>query len=649
VTTNPHDSADRKDAADRLRRLRDEILRQWQDRVRSEVPAAKWHSPGVILDSIPKLLDQLAAALESGSAPSTDPPPAAQEHADQRAALANYSLDQVVYEYHLLRRVILNVLQLESPLPRVGRIAVHDGIDAAVQLATDEYVREKQAELHKQTARLEEQAHVMDLAPVLIRDLDGRIRLWTKGASRLYGWSKEEAEGKISHELLQATFPRPLEEINAELTQKGNWEGELVHRCKDGSSLVVASHWALHRGDEGKPVHVLEANNDITEAYHLREQLRQRAEELAVANRAREEFLAMLSHELRNPLAPILNAVHVMRMIRLENPILQQSLSMIERQMRQMGRLVDDLLDMARLTRGKVHLRKEPVEMSVLVDRSVETIRTLAQERRHQVTLNLPNDPVWIDADPVRAEQILVNLLTNAVKYSEPGGQIWATVQREGDQAIVRVKDTGVGITPDLLPRVFDLFSQVERPIDRSQGGLGLGLAVSRMLVEMHGGTVEAHSEGPGKGSEFIVRLPMGSGPGAAVPELPATPRQGQAMRLLVVDDNVDAADSLALFLRLYGHEVRTAHNGPDALKQAAAFRPAVVFLDIGLPGMDGYEVARRLRAAGAPRCLLVALTGYGHEADREKSRAAGFDYHLVKPADPASVEELLRVMKEDP
>jgi hypothetical protein len=251
----------------------------------------------------------------------------------------------------------------------------------------------------------------------------------------------------------------------------------------------VASHRALHRGDGGGAVHVLEANNDITEAHRLREELRQRVEEMAGANRAREEFLAMLSHDLRNPLAPILNAVHVMRMIRLENPILRLSHSMIEREMRQMGRLVNDLLDMSRITRGKVQLRKESVELCVLVDRSVERIQPLAQERRHQVTVNLPNDPVWLDADPVRAEQVLVNLLTNAVRSTVPGGKIWVTAAREGDRATVRVKDTGVGITPELLPRVFHLFSQAERPIDRSQGGLGLGLALSRMLVERVGPT----------------------------------------------------------------------------------------------------------------------------------------------------------------
>jgi signal transduction histidine kinase len=522
VSDVPSTHEDRKEAAARLRRLKNEILRHWVARVRGEVPAAEGQSRAVILDHIPHLLDQLAGSLEFASACETEAPAAAQGHADQRAALSDYSLDQVVYEYHLLRRVVMDVLEAESPLPREAQVAVHDGIDAAIQLATTQYVQLQQGEL------------------------------------------------------------------------------------------------------------------------------RQRAQELAMANRAREEFLAMLSHEMRNPLAPVMNAVHVMRMIRLENPILQQSLSMIERQMRQMGRLVDDLLDMARITRGKVKLRKEPVEMSVLVERSVETIRPLAQERRHALTVSLPPNPIWLEADPVRIEQVFVNLLTNAVKYTEPGGQIWVTAVREGDSAVVRVKDTGVGIAPELIPRVFDLFSQGERPIDRSQGGLGIGLTLSRTLVEMHGGTVTVHSDGTGEGSEFVVHLPVGAGLGDRVPggRAEGALSQGRAMRVLVVDDNVDAADSLALLLRLHGHEVNTAHNGQDALEQIHTNGPAVVFLDIGLPGMDGHEVARRLRAdEGQPRCLLVAITGYGQDTDREKSREAGFDYHLIKPADPTKVEELLRVL----
>jgi CheY-like chemotaxis protein/anti-sigma regulatory factor (Ser/Thr protein kinase) len=294
------------------------------------------------------------------------------------------------------------------------------------------------------------------------------------------------------------------------------------------------------------------------------------------------------------------------------------------------------------------------VELTAVLARAVETSRPLIDARRHELAVAVPDEPVWVDADATRLAQVVSNLLNNAAKYTEEGGRIALAVGREGGEAVLRVRDTGVGIPAEMLGRVFDLFTQVDRGLDRSQGGLGIGLTVVRSLAEMHGGRVTAHSEGPGRGSEFVVRLPIADcGLGIADSQRanpqPAIPNP-QTRRVLVVDDNVDAAESLALMLRAVGHEVRTAHDGPAALREAGALRPEVVLLDIGLPGMDGYEVARRLRQQeGLGQALVVALTGYGQEEDRRRAAAAGFDVHLVKPADPEAVQQLVARARASP
>jgi signal transduction histidine kinase/DNA-binding response OmpR family regulator len=360
-------------------------------------------------------------------------------------------------------------------------------------------------------------------------------------------------------------------------------------------------------------------------------------------DRRKSEFLAMLGHELRNPLAPIRSAVEVLRRQGLDHPGLRTARDMIDRQVQLMVRLVDDLLDVARITRGKIQLRKEPVEMAAVAARAVETSRPLIDERRHALTVSVPDEPLWVAGDAARLAQVIANLLNNAAKYTEPGGRIELAVGRDGDCAVVRVRDTGVGLPPETLSSVFDLFTQVDRSLDRAQGGLGIGLTLVRRLVELHGGRVEAHSAGAGQGSEFIVTLPcLTDAPQPAAEPPPARVEAGGPRRVLVVDDNVDGAESLATLLKLLGHEVHVAHDGPAALRATADVRPEVVFLDIGLPGMDGYEVARRLRRPGRNEALLVALTGYGQDEDRRRSREAGFDHHLVKPVDPAVLEELL-------
>jgi PAS domain S-box-containing protein len=370
-------------------------------------------------------------------------------------------------------------------------------------------------------------------------------------------------------------------------------------------------------------------------------------DELRSMDRHKDEFLATLAHELRNPLAPIRNALQVMRIASDDPQALQASETIIDRQVQQMVHLIDDLLDLSRISRGKIELRKERIDLADVFVSALETSRPLIEEYGHQLTVNLPAEPIPLDADLVRLAQVFLNLLNNSAKYTERGGKIWLTTEREADTVVVRVRDTGVGIPPQMLPRIFDMFTQVDRSLERAQGGLGIGLTLVRRLVEMHGGTVEAHSEGPGKGSEFIVRLPVAHNgarqkAGKGLEASDATPA-GRRHRILVVDDNQDAANSLAMLLRMKGHEVRIAYDGLEAVEAAAAYQPDVALLDVGLPRLNGFDVARRIRQTDKDRrVILVALTGWGHEEDRRRSKEAGFDHHLVKPADPDDLDRVL-------
>jgi signal transduction histidine kinase len=369
------------------------------------------------------------------------------------------------------------------------------------------------------------------------------------------------------------------------------------------------------------------------------------------ADRRKDEFLATLAHELRNPLAPIRNALYLLRSDATPAPAREQAREMMERQLHHLVRLVDDLLDVSRVMRGKVDLRKERVDVAAAAARAVETAQPLIDARRHTLTVNVPPDPVWVEADPVRLAQVVGNLLTNAGKYTDTGGRLMLTVEDTGGEAVIRVRDTGIGIARDMLSKVFDLFVQAETAADRTQGGLGIGLTLVQRLVELHGGTVQAHSEGPGRGSEFVVRLPLldqdaGRGtrdeaktglPASLAPHPSCLPR-----RVLVVDDHADAADSLAMLLRAQGHAVRVARNGPDAVAAVTTDPPEVILLDLGMPGMDGFEVARQVRNGHGRGVFLVALTGWGQEEDRRRTREAGFDHHLTKPADPDELRALL-------
>jgi len=371
---------------------------------------------------------------------------------------------------------------------------------------------------------------------------------------------------------------------------------------------------------------------------------RHRAEEaLRETDRRKDEFLATLSHELRNPLAPLRNALYLMRKGAGDSGAIHE---MMERQLNHLVRLVDDLLEMSRISRGAFDLRRERVDVATVVRNAVETSKPLIQHGRHQLDIELPGDPLYVDGDPVRLAQILSNLLNNAAKYTEEGGNIRLAVREDGGSVVLSVRDNGIGMERELLPRVFEMFSRGGRPrVQRGEASLGIGLALSRRLAEMHGGTVEADSAGPGQGSEFTVRLPLASGPDheRAVRADPKAAAQLPRKRILVVDDNRDAADSLGMLLRVLGAEVRIARDGTEALQEYSTYDPSVVLLDIGMPGMDGYEVARRIRSTFPERRpAIIALTGWGQEEDRRRAREAGFDHHLIKPADVEALQGLL-------
>ncbi|SEA83343.1 PAS domain S-box-containing protein [Thiothrix caldifontis] len=365
---------------------------------------------------------------------------------------------------------------------------------------------------------------------------------------------------------------------------------------------------------------------------------------LQEANHQKDAFLAMLAHELRNPLASICNAVHVIHLQGAQEPTLHRATAMIERQVKQLIRLVDDLLDISRVSRGKIVLQKETVEVAAVIRQAVETSQPHIETRQHQLQVELPVSTLRVEGDFTRLAQVVSNVLNNAAKYTDAGGSITVAVAQVGHEAVIRVRDNGRGIDPVALKSLFDLFYQVDRNLDRSDGGLGIGLSLVKSLVDMHGGQVEAHSEGLGKGSEFIIRLPCLSEEAAlqATDILANSLAPSRTQRILLVDDNPDVADSMVMLLTIFGHEVLVAHDGKQAVEVALRERPAVVLLDIGLPGMDGYQACRAMRNGGLSDTLIVAMTGYGQEDDKRKAEAAGFDLHMPKPVDVQVLEELL-------
>jgi PAS domain S-box-containing protein len=431
--------------------------------------------------------------------------------------------------------------------------------------------------------------------------------------------------------------PRITLEFFPSVLEKGHGEIEIRFRhFKTGEARWMAYKVLTLTDTLGRPIAFATVSQDVTERKRLEDNLRSLAADLSEADRRKNEFLAMLAHELRNPLAPISNATQALRLGRSDPRAVHSASEMLERQVGQMARLVDDLLDMSRITRGSIELRKERVELAPIVNQAVEAVRALYGNMNHELTIVLPPEPVHLNADPARLAQVVGNLLNNACKFTDRGGHVWLTVERAGEQAVIRARDNGIGITAEQVPRLFDMFAQADTSLERSRDGLGIGLTLVKSLVEMHGGTVGVHSEGLGRGSEFVVRLPIPVETPESLPpptvneQMPAVSR-----RILIVDDNEDGAESLAMLLQLAGHETQKAHDGIEAVEITERFRPDAVLLDIGLPRLDGYEVCRRIREAPWGKgLLLVALTGWGQEEDRVRSREAGFDEHMIKPVD---------------
>ncbi len=495
---------------------------------------------------------------------------------------------------------------------------------------------------------------------VVFGDIKGNITDANDAFLEMVGYTREQMNaGQLPWDaLIPASSVRLLQRCRAGLKRRGSCTPfELECRRADGQPLPVLLGVALldaHRPAEaGAPV--VAFCLDLSERKRLEDQLRRHARELAEADVRKNEFLAMLGHELRNPLAPIRNAVKIMRQRGSEDHALCWARDLIDQQTRQMAQLVDDLLDISRVTRGKVRLQREVIAVATIVAYAVETSRPLIDSHRHRFSIKLPPEPILVHVDALRMAQVLSNLLNNAAKYTEDHGHIHLSVARQGENVVFQVRDNGIGIAPEMLSIVFDLFTQVDHSLDRSSGGLGLGLTVVRSLVEMHGGRVHATSEGLGKGCEFTVRLPtwkaseavpmeelpiQATAPQAAAPAASETPR---SRKVLVVDDNVTSAQSLELLLALEGHSVQVIHDGPSVLPALRQNRHEVVLMDIGLPGMNGYEVARQIRQQpDLNHPLLVAVTGYAEDAARQLSREAGFDHHLVKPVDPESILALL-------
>jgi two-component system CheB/CheR fusion protein len=503
-------------------------------------------------------------------------------------------------------------------------------------------------------------------APVGLAFVDRQLRYVraNDALAAMDGRRPEDIVGKTMWEVVPALAPL-LEPLYRLVLQTGEPVLDQEVSGETPAQPGRLRHWLCSyypvRIAAGEVVGVGAVVAEITERKQLEEVLRQRAEELAEEGRRKDRFLATLGHELRNPLAPLRNCLHILA----DQPgdaETRELWDIMDRQLSQLTRLVDDLLDLSRVNRGLVQLRTEAVDLAGAVHRALETARPLLDERGHALELDLPVEPVLLEADPLRLEQIVVNLLTNAARYTPPVGRIRVAAGREGDGAVVRVRDSGIGIRPEMLKAIFEMFTHADRLPGRVQEGLGIGLTLVRYLTELHGGRAEAQSEGLGKGSEFIVRLPLKKREGAKgeqrgateeftvssvvprpSPLAPSSSSASPCRRVLVVDDNADVASSCALLLRLKGQEVRVAHDGSAALAVARDFRPQVVLLDIGMPGMDGYELARQLRLQPEMQgARLVALTGYGQGEDRKRSLEAGLDAHLVKPVAPEALDALL-------
>jgi len=480
---------------------------------------------------------------------------------------------------------------------------------------------------------------------VTVVDSQGIATYASPSTTRILGYSPEEFVGRSIFDTIHPDdLPRIHRLFGELLNQPGaTVSAEFRWRHKDGAWRWIEAAGTNLLADAD--VQGIVGNyHDITERKNLEEELRQRMEDLARADRCKDDFLAVLAHELRNPLASVRNGLAIVKQLEKRDTIIGQTHDMMERQVQQLARLVDDLLDVARITHGKIELHLQTTCLAPIVQAAVQASRSLIDSHQQKLCVSLPDEPLHVHVDPGRLEQILSNLLNNATKYTGDGGHIRLSAAKEGSDLVIKIQDTGVGIAKEMLSRIFEPFRQIHRAENDSQGGLGIGLSLVRQFVEMHRGTVSAFSRGPGRGSEFVVRMPV-----VVERQAPSTLREDRAVlvppkcRILVVDDNEDAAKSLGTLLRLEGHDVRIAYSGPKALEIAQENAFDIALLDIGMPGMDGYQLARKIRTQPASeKMTLIAMTGYGQDDDRRRSHEAGFQFHLVKPVEPESLKKVL-------
>jgi two-component system CheB/CheR fusion protein len=488
---------------------------------------------------------------------------------------------------------------------------------------------------------LSRQAMLLELSrdAIIIRDAEDRIMTWNRGAEQTYGWAEKEALSQRIDELL-GTDQGAWHLLNTQLNEQSAWEGELLQRRKDGRPILVQCREVLVRNDDGTRAAVLAIKRDVTEINRTMDALKQ-------ADRRKDEFLATLAHELRNPLSPIRNAIEIMRLAGDDQESIARAREVMDRQARVLTRMVEDLIDLARIVENKTELLRERIPVASVVENALETCGPRIKRNRQRLTVELPQERIYVDGDPLRLSQVIVNLLDNATKYTNEGGDISLSVNGspDGSSVMITVRDTGRGIAEPLLDHIFEMFTQGPRSTQQGRGGLGVGLSLVKSLVEMHGGKVEVHSAGPNMGSEFIVHLPTVSGPDEVMDDQDDVTHSAVApRRILVVDDNDDQVDSLAMLLSMLGHHVARASNGAEALVRAAEFKPDLMLVDIGMPGMEGYEVARRIREdKSLGSVTLVAQTGWGGEEDRRRSAEAGFDRHLVKPVALSTLDEVVR------
>jgi PAS domain S-box-containing protein len=472
-------------------------------------------------------------------------------------------------------------------------------------------------------------------------DPEGRIVSWNAGAERIKRYTASEIIGKhfsIFYSTEDIAAGKPERELEIAL-REGRVEDEGWRVRKDKSLFWANVVITTLRDKQGNVQGFVKITRDMTE--------RRQVEALQFADRQKNEFLAMLAHELRNPLAPIRNGVELLKISEGGDPLVMETAEMMERQIVHLVRLVDDLLDLSRVITGKIHLDKQPIEVNTFIDRAVEEIQPTIDERGHSLMIARPSQPVAVEGDVVRLSQAISNLLSNAAKYSDSPCQIWLIVEIDKQDVVIRVRDQGIGMEPDELSRIFNLFAQGDVSLARTRGGLGIGLTLVKRIVELHGGSVAATSPGRSQGTEVVVRLPLSTSAAAPPKPLPTGSRRASEdirRRILVVDDNVDAALSVGQLLKKWGHDVMTAFSGPDAIEKARVMRPQFVLLDIGMPGMSGYDVAKRLREDDEfEDVVITALTGYGQAEDRRRSREAGFNHHLTKPPDPDALAALLQ------